>query len=220
MVSLYLVRHCEANGNVERIFQGSTDCDVSVSGAKQLEYLGKRFSNVSFDKIFSSPLIRAYKTALAVAGEKNVPVIKDPDLTEMNGGDIEGKPFAETFEKDAKLKYIWFNEPQNFAPKNGESMRKVYLRAKKALDKFAKDADNEGKTIVLSSHGGIIKNMLCFVLYNDVERLIDVPWANNTSVSHIVYNNGKYEVKYINDASHLPEEFAPVDVSKLWEDKK
>ncbi len=220
MVNIYLIRHCEAEGNVAKIFQGTTDCDISNFGAKQLQFLGKRFKDILLHKVISSPLTRAYKTALAVVGEKNVPIIKDPLLTEMHGGVIEGKPFAETFDKDSKLKYIWLNEPHNFSAENGESMREVYERAKKALDKFAKCSDNEDKNIVLSSHGAIIKNMLCYVLYNDVERLIDIPWANNTSVSLITYNNGKYEIEYLNDISHLPNEFTPVEVTKLWEAKK
>ena len=39
MTKIYIVRHCEAIGNVKRIFQGSTDLDISETGAKQLEYL-------------------------------------------------------------------------------------------------------------------------------------------------------------------------------------
>lgn len=220
MVNIYLIRHCEAEGNVAKIFQGTTDCDISDFGAKQLQFLVKRFNDIPLDKVFSSPLIRAYKTALAVVGEKNIPIIKDPILTEMHGGVFEGKPFVQMFESDERLKHIWFNEPQRFAAQEGESMQEVYERAKKAIDKIAKNTDNEGKTVVLSSHGAIIKNMLCYVLYNDIERLIDIPWANNTSVSLITYNNGKYEVEYLNDISHLPNEFTPVEVSKLWEENK
>ena len=36
MTYIYLVRHCEAMGNHKRLFQGSTDCDISEIGAKQL----------------------------------------------------------------------------------------------------------------------------------------------------------------------------------------
>mgnify|MGYP002520493897 CR=1 FL=1 len=41
-----------------RIFQGSTDLDISPIGEKQLEYLKKRFENIHIDKIYSSPLIQ------------------------------------------------------------------------------------------------------------------------------------------------------------------
>ena len=63
MTSIYIVRHCEALGNVMRIFQGLTDLDISENGAKQLEYLKERFSGIQLDKVYSSPLIRTRKTA-------------------------------------------------------------------------------------------------------------------------------------------------------------
>ena len=47
MTKIYFVRHCEALGNVMRIFQGSSDLDITEDGAKQLEYLEKRFQNLA-----------------------------------------------------------------------------------------------------------------------------------------------------------------------------
>jgi broad specificity phosphatase PhoE len=51
MTKIYFVRHCEAEGNVKRIFQGLTDLDISELGAKQLKLLEKRFENIPLDKI-------------------------------------------------------------------------------------------------------------------------------------------------------------------------
>jgi len=36
MTEIYIVRHCEAMGNQNRIFQGISDCDVTELGKKQL----------------------------------------------------------------------------------------------------------------------------------------------------------------------------------------
>ena len=97
MTNIYMVRHCEAMGNVKRLFQGSTDLDISETGEKQLEYLKRRFEEIKLDRVYTSPLIRAYKTALAIIGERNLkPEIND-GLREMSGGIVEGKPFKEAF---------------------------------------------------------------------------------------------------------------------------
>lgn len=61
MVTAYLVRHAEAQGNIEEFFQGHINTDVSEKGAKQLEMLAERFRDISFDAIYSSPLLRAKK---------------------------------------------------------------------------------------------------------------------------------------------------------------
>ena len=50
MTYIYLVRHCEAMGNHKRLFQGSTDCDISEIGAKQLQYLKERFHEKIYKK--------------------------------------------------------------------------------------------------------------------------------------------------------------------------
>ena len=52
MTRLYLIRHCEALGNAKRLFQGSTDLDISEMGAKQLEYLKERFSKIPLDCVY------------------------------------------------------------------------------------------------------------------------------------------------------------------------
>ena len=42
MTRIYIVRHCEAIGNVTKLFQGTSDFDITEIGEKQLEYLKKR----------------------------------------------------------------------------------------------------------------------------------------------------------------------------------
>lgn len=61
MTKIYIVRHCEAMGNIKRLFQGSSDFDITEFGAEQLEYLKIRFKNIPLDKVYTSPLIRAKK---------------------------------------------------------------------------------------------------------------------------------------------------------------
>lgn len=128
MTKIYIVRHCEAMGNVMRIFQGSSDTEISETGEKQLEYLKKRFENTEIDTVFSSPLIRARKTALAVIGERNIVPIDDKGLIELDGGIVEGKPFRETFNSIPGLADAWDNHPEDFAPEGGERMKDAYER--------------------------------------------------------------------------------------------
>ena len=146
MTKIYLIRHCEAEGNRAKIFQGSTNCDVSERGAKQLEFLSKRFADIHIDKAFSSPLIRAYKTAEAAVGDKRLDITLLSGFTEMHAGVIEGRPFEESFRKYPDLKQAWNNDIQNFAPPEGESMREVYARAKKAFTEAAMMGDEQAMT--------------------------------------------------------------------------
>ena len=66
VTTLYIIRHCQSAGNLTGRFQGRFDAPVSEAGEKQLDLLSLRFRNEHLDAIYSSPLIRAYRTAEAV----------------------------------------------------------------------------------------------------------------------------------------------------------
>ncbi len=54
VTKLYLIRHCEALGNINDTFQGSIDEDITDKGQRQLDKLAERCKNIPFDVIYSS----------------------------------------------------------------------------------------------------------------------------------------------------------------------
>lgn len=208
MTNIYLIRHCEAMGNKMRLFQGSTNCDISDTGAKQLEFLGERFKNIKLDAVYSSPLIRTQKTAHAVADNHNLPVIIRENLVELHGGVVEGRPFQEAFNSIEGLADTWNNHPQDFAPQGGEAMRDAYVRIYDEILSLAQL--NRQKTIAAATHGGVLRCLMCRVLYNDINRLKDVPWCENTAVTLLsIDDDNKISVNFFNDYSHVPSEYMP-----------
>lgn len=208
MTYIYLIRHCEAMGNLKRVFQGSTDCDISETGAKQLEYLKERFKNIRIDAVYSSPLIRARKTAEAAAFGKGLEIITRQNLTELCGGVVEGRPFQEAFNSIPGLADTWNNHPQDFAPEGGETMRNAYVRIYDEITELVRI--NRGKTVAAVSHGGVLRCLMCRVLYNDINRLKDVPWCENTAVTLLkIDDSDKIGVEFFNDYSHVPPEYMP-----------
>ena len=214
LTKIYFVRHCEAMGNVMRIFQGSTDLDISPIGEKQLEYLKKRFENIHIDKIYSSPLIRAQKTAEAIKGEKDIEIVLLKELAELHGGVVEGRKFAEAFATIEGLADAWDNHPQDFAPPEGETMRHAYERIWDAIQYIVKN--NKNKTIACSSHGGLTRCLTCRLMKNDINELKNIPWSDNTAVMLFeIDDNMNISLKYFNDVSHLPKELVPDTRSRL-----
>ena len=203
-----MVRHCEAMGNVKRLFQGTSDFDISETGAKQLEYLKNRFKNIKLDKVYTSPLIRARKTALAVIGDRDLMPIDEKGLIELDGGIVEGKPFIETFNSIPGLADTWDNHPEDFAPEGGEQMRDAYDRIWNTVKKIA--AQNTGKTVACTTHGGVTRCLLCRLLTGDTPKLSEIPPSENTAVTLIRFDDKlNPEVVFCNDTSHLPEELIP-----------
>ena len=158
--------------------------------------------------MYSSPLIRAYKTACAVAEGKGLVVEKRPEFAELHGGVVEGKPFKEAFNAIEGLADTWNNHPQDFAPEGGESMRHAYQRIYDAVTALAKE--NRGKTIAVATHGGVLRCLMCRLIYNDINRLAEVSWCENTAVSLVEFDdNFKPRLCFMNDHSHLPSEYLP-----------
>ncbi len=205
MTEIYLIRHCEAHGNVLKQLQGITDSPVSDLGKKQLVALSKRFENVKLDAVYSSPLSRAYETACAVADKKGIGVNKVDGLIELNCGVLEAKPFAEIFPKGTELGDIWYNRPQHFEPENGEKMKDAYERIWETVLTLVKQ--NKGKTIAAASHGGVLRCLLCRLLYNDINKLSSVGWSDNTAVTLLRFDDDfNSTIVYHSDFSHLTDD--------------
>ena len=220
LIKIYLVRHCEALGNKLNSFQGSLDADITELGEKQLSFLEKRFSNIHIDKAFSSPLTRAYKTALAATRSKDITVEKEPLFSEINGGSLEGKSFDEIFKEYPFFTDVWDNHPDKFSAPGGETMQQLYARVVGGLEKIISNGENEGKTILISSHGAAIRCLICHIMYGSIDNLSKTPWSVNTAVSLITYNNSSFSFEYLNDASHLPNEFKSQKSRLLVAEKK
>jgi broad specificity phosphatase PhoE len=214
MTRIILVRHCEALGNTNSLFQGHTDCEISGNGATQLELLGVRCRNMPIDAIYSSPLKRALVTAQAINRYHDLPIQIEPRLMEINGGDWEGKAWGELPNLYPEESDHWNNRPHDFAPQGGETMREVYSRMWEGVTDIVRQ--NPEKTVCITSHGCAIRNFLCHALNKPIEQLNEVEWCDNTAVSLIDFDEELHSnVVMMNDASHLTPETS-VFMHQTW----
>lgn len=216
MTTLYLIRHGEAMGNVMLQFQGSIDKPLTSRGIEQTQCLEQRFASISVDVLYSSPLNRAYETAAAISRATGCKIQVEPMLTEIDGGEWEGRSwkdfpvlFPEAFDN-------WVNHPEAFRAPGGESMKQVYERASKILTEIIEL--HPGKRIAVATHGCFIRNAQCFLLGYPILEMNRVPLADNTAVSAFHIENGKIEPVFLNDNSHLPPELSSKGKYKLWDE--
>lgn len=202
VTTVYFVRHGESQGNTDGFFQGRSDCDLSQNGILQLEALKERFKDIGYDVIYSSPLKRTIDTARAVNSALKLPIEIDNDLIEIDGGIFEGLSFKEITNLYPEDFDIFCNRLHLFAPENGESVLHVYERMIKTVDRIVRE--NVGKTVVLVSHGCAIKNYLCYATNTPHEKINELSWSDNTSVSKINFDESYTpSVEFMNDASHI-----------------
>ncbi len=214
VTTIYIVRHCEAEGNVKGVFQGSTDFDISEKGRRQLDKLAERFKNINLDVIYSSPLKRAYSTACACNRDKKLPIICCNELAEINGGLMEGESWNQLDTLFPEEYTLWNNNFSLFAAPNGESVRDVYNRMSDIFIKIC--SENKGKNIGIFSHGCAIRILMCYIKGYPLERINDVLWCDNTAINCIVVNDdGKIEIKYENDYTHIKNDVSTA-ANRMW----
>ena len=214
LTTIYLVRHCEAMGNINRIFQGHTDEEISDNGLLQLEKLAERFRDINLDALYSSPLKRAYRTAEAVNRYHQLPIHTDERLIEINGGHWEEKPWEALPELYPDEWAAWSCRPWSFAPQNGEPMRAVYARMAEVLSAIAED--HPGETVGVASHGCAIRNALCWASGRPIEQLLEIPWCDNTAVSVLEFEDGRPFIRLANDNGHLDDALSTLNKQCWW----
>jgi len=192
-------------GNIEGRFQGRFDAPVSPAGEKQLDLLSLRFRNEKIDAIYASPLKRAYQTAEAVNRFHNLPIHTMDGLLELDVGDMENLKLSEIGEKFPVVAKNWDQSPDLCEFPHGETMRRAYSRVNDALDRII--SENQGKTVFVATHGGVIRNIYARVCSGCVEGIRQSAVFGNTGVSILEADeSGGLSWKLINDQSHLPEE--------------
>lgn len=201
---LLLVRHGETNWNIKGKFQGSHDIDLSEKGILQAEFLKKEL-NYNFDVIYSSPLVRALKTA-EILSENNISLkpIVDNELREINFGEWEGLTI-EQIKANYPVQYNeWITDKINGPLVGGDlSLKEASIRAKNAIIKIVKTHKN--KKIVIVSHGGIIKAGLIGIFDWDMSMYHKFR-LGNTSITKIAFSKDLHPLlMLLNGTSHIPQ---------------
>ena len=213
--TLLLVRHAETEDNVKLRLSGWTDTDLSPRGESQVELLADHFNrhHGHIDALYSSPLIRARRTAEAIGAlTGHTPILLD-DLREMYFGELDGRPFEELREAYAHLLQADENsELEDFVWPSGESRSGFTARVRRVTDYVA--SRHPGRSVGVVTHGGCIATLLTILIGESAAnwRKWVVP---NASLSEIVWDNATHTGALVRhgDASHL-EALAALDVSE------
>ncbi len=94
MSKIYIARHGQNEDNANFILNGHRDLPLTELGRRQARELatGIQKAGLTFDKVYSSPLCRAFETAEIVCKELGLlPPQKEPDLIERHFGVMTGR---------------------------------------------------------------------------------------------------------------------------------
>ncbi len=149
MPKVVLVRHGQTLQNRLGLIQGRADTDLSDEGVAQARRLAIEFGDVEFDRVYSSPMLRALRTTQIIVDGRELPIITDDRLVEIDQGDWTLKKGSELYKSNDRYK-TWATNPIQAYPPNGETIHDVAGRAKAFLE------DVKGYNILTVAHAGVI----------------------------------------------------------------
>lgn len=181
----YIFRHGETDCNLEKRWQGQgIDIDLNQTGLKQADDLAEKMQNLGLEIIYSSPLKRAYQTALAVGKKTKTKIEIMPELIEASVGVCEGMIRDEIKEKYPEDWKKWYDDDLNWDTKwpGGETKREIKERMFKGFEKMLNTKEN---IIGVASHSGSIRYFLIALGYGPHKM-------PNTALFHVIYEDGEW----------------------------
>lgn len=188
MTLIYLVRHGQTDWNLQHRIQGSTDIPLNDDGRRQAERAGKLLSRRSWDRLYSSPLSRAFETASIIGSTIgwHTPDTLDA-LVERNYGAAEGMTNTEIDERYPGDTEVPGREPR--AAVAGRVMPALLSLAQK----------HPGEHILVVTHGAVIRTVLLSV---DAPSHTHSPITNG-SIHSFRHTSGALELIEFDDPIEL-----------------
>ena len=205
------MRHAETEWNRERRVQGSnSDTELNELGRQQAENLASRLAGEQVHAVYSSPLQRAADTARAIASEHQLEVQVEPDLVEVNVGELEGVqrdllgkrlddlliPQSEDEIEAGGSEGLWSRIPDI----GGESLAGLQQRAWGAIQRIVQQYSDE--TIVVVSHYFVIMVIICAVINLPLSQIGRLR-LGIASISVILFDKPAVRLTLFSDNSHL-----------------
>lgn len=181
----YIFRHGETDYNLEGRWQGSgIDTVLNQTGILQAETLAEKMKTLGIEKIYSSPLKRAYQTAQKVAQKTNSPIEILSELMESSLGICEGMKKEDVKQKYPEIWEEWYGENMDMDTRwpEGESKKEIQNRMFVAFNKMLQTKEN---VIGVASHGGAIRYFLIALGYGPHKM-------PNTALFHVVYEDDNW----------------------------
>jgi probable phosphoglycerate mutase len=189
---ILLIRHGQTAANAAGLLLGREDPPLTDLGRRQAAALADAASGVT--RVVTSPLRRARETAAAFGPP--VPVEVDERWTELDYGELEGRPHGEVPSETWRR----WRDDRAFAPPGGESLAALGLRVREACDELGGKAGDGDVAVV--SHVSPIKAAIAWTLGVDDS----VSWRmflDVASISRVAIGPYGPSLRTYNETHHL-----------------
>lgn len=179
--TFYVCRHGQTDNNKNRRLSGWIDTPLTEAGILNAKASAGKIKGVSFDKIVSSDLGRAFITAYIISRELGYTdeIERYKGLREVNYGELANLSYD-----DPKLAQLG---DLNYVPPNGESMAHMQSRVINCL--WSISTKFEGKTVLIAGHDGTIDVIRAYSIKQRFDKEDDIENAHDFVGKFVVTDN-------------------------------
>lgn len=192
-MNLYLVRHGQTVGNMNKKFIGAFEDELSQYGADQIKRVKELIKDVYFDRVFSSERKRAIESAKILVDSE---IIYDCRINEREFGIFENKTYKEICENYPSEQKALEDDWIGYKIPGGESVLEVYDRVAEFMKMLEQENFNNCLAI---THGGIIRLIYCYILGGNLDNF----WKFNPRNGNLSILKFDYDYWYIDSIIQL-----------------
>jgi 2,3-bisphosphoglycerate-dependent phosphoglycerate mutase len=177
MARLVLLRHGESQWNLENRFTGWVDVPLSSRGVQEADNAGEKLRGLTFDRAFTSVLVRANETlrlALEAIGQPRIPIERDKALNERMYGELQGLNKAETAKKYGEEQVKIWRRSFDVRPPGGESLKDTADRVLPYYEQKIKPYLLKGETILIAAHGNSLRALVMELEQLSKEQVLEL----------------------------------------------
>ena len=214
-IRLVFVRHGLSSFNEKKLIQGRTDDSyLTAEGYEQATKSGEALSSINFEKIFSSPLIRAAETAKTIVKsfKKESNIIYDNNLMEVDLNSWSGLTINEVKEKYPESYLTWKNNPENLTLKKDDNktyqpIKELYKQAETFIKNIMElNLTQDNANILIIGHNAILRCLILSLIGKPEKGFRKIRLDNASfSILNITknLNSFKTQLECLNQTSHL-----------------
>ena len=157
---MLIIRHPETEANVCNLIYGRTESAYTPKGLTEMDWVLKSVAGRSIDAVYTSPMQRTARLALAISTQNRCPISESTALLEMNFGIFENMTRDQAKARFPDYFQQYMADYTRYRIKDGESFEDVRVR----FSDFISPLLETEETIVLVTHGMVMKAAISFLL--------------------------------------------------------
>jgi len=145
---LFIVRHTETIGNVEKRLTGRQDYEITERGQVLIQKLTKELEKIKFDRAYSSTSRRAIKTIEPIVEKQNLKIEESDELCEMYFGIYDGWKWEDVNKIQPEIKQTQNEINEIVGIPGQESMEETANRMYNYIFKIVKENPSDSSSFI------------------------------------------------------------------------